>query len=108
MIQIKNLGVLNAHSALISVYNDLVKHYPKFELITSAFRPGDSGVHGTLKLRGLDLRCRASDLGHVAEDFINGIWSYDPERPSKKVAIFHDVGQGLHLHLQVHPNTRRR
>jgi hypothetical protein len=22
-----------------------------------------------------------------------------------KVCIFHDVGEGAHLHLQVHPNT---
>ena len=40
-------------------------------------------------------------------DEINKYWIYDPERPEKKVAIYHDAGSGKHIHLQVHPNTRR-
>jgi hypothetical protein len=36
------------------------------------------------------------------------MWTYDTERPHKKCCIYHDVGQGKHIHFQVHPNTTRR
>ncbi len=76
--------------------------------ITSEFRIGDPGVHGQLPLRGIDYRMRCPIIGQVIADQINAKWSYDPARPHMKVAVLHDVGRGLHLHTQTHPNTKRR
>ena len=73
--------------------------------ITSLFRIGDSGVHGTLPLRGADVRCRDVIAGQMIEQMVNGIWKYDPKRVSKKCAYLHGEGSNLHLHIQVHPNT---
>jgi hypothetical protein len=73
-------------------------------VITSTFRPGDKGVHGTDPLRGLDLRSRGYDAQAVT-DKINEHWCYDSERPRFKCAIFHNVGRGPHIHLQVHNET---
>ena len=73
--------------------------------ITSLFRIGDDGVHGTLPLRACDLRCKDDITGKRIVDVINNTWQYDPERPDMKVAMFHDVGMGAHLHIQVHPDT---
>jgi len=76
--------------------------------ITSLYRIGDTGVHGTLPLRGLDLRCRDAAVGEELEDMINQNWLYDPNRPTKMCAKLHGEGYNLHLHLQTHPNTERR
>ena len=77
-----------------------------FELtITSLYRIGDHGVHGTLPLRGTDIRTRDKATGKSLEHLINRIWQYDPERPEKKCAILHGRGSNMHLHLQVHENT---
>ena len=75
--------------------------------VTSLYRINDTGVHGQLPLRGVDFRMRDSDFGKLAEQKINSKWSYDPQRPHKKCAVFHDVGRGIHLHIQAHPNTVR-
>lgn len=77
--------------------------------ITSQWRENDSGVHGTIPLRGTDLRCTSFYVGKALEKYINEYWRYDPSRPEKKVAIYHKVsGSGWHLHIQVHPNTKLR
>lgn len=76
--------------------------------ITSLYRIGDTGVHGTLPLRGIDLRCRSTKHGYEMETYINDFWEYDHTRPEKDCGIFHNSGDGYHLHLQTHPNTRRR
>lgn len=82
------------------------------QIITSLYRMNEEGVHGTLPLRGIDLRCknqRTDGLDdNVLVHFVNRNWIYDPERPNMKVAIIHDVGQGRHIHLQTHPNTNER
>jgi hypothetical protein len=75
---------------------------------TSLFRIGDKGVHGALPLRGMDLRMRSYMVGKVFESIINDKWLYDPDRPDKNCAKLHGNGNNLHLHLQVHPNTKRR
>jgi len=75
-------------------------------VITSLYRIGDSGVHGTLPLRAMDLRCRDALTGSEIESAINAIWIYDPSRPRINVCKFHDVGYGPHIHIQVHPKTR--
>ena len=75
--------------------------------ITSLYRIGDKGVHGTLPLRGGDLRVRNSHIGTEVMDCVNNAWSYDMTRVSKKCAYLHGEGSNLHLHIQVHPNTNR-
>lgn len=76
------------------------------KVVTSLYRIGDSGVHGQLPLRGLDLRCRTRRHGEMVEKFVNDRWQYDPNRPEMQCCLCHNTGQGLHLHLQVHPNTK--
>lgn len=74
--------------------------------ITSLYRIGDFGVHGQLPLRGMDLRMRNHWIGETIIDLINTNFQYDPERPELECAILHGEGSNLHIHLQVHPNTR--
>jgi len=75
---------------------------------TSLFRMDDKGVHGTLPVRGGDLRIRNRKIGLAIEAVINDAWVYDPSRPDKKCAFLHGEGSNMHLHTQVHPNTRKR
>ena len=74
--------------------------------ITSLYRIGDKGVHGALPLRGGDLRIRNKNIGKIVAATVNLLWQYDDKRPNLKCAIIHGQGANLHLHLQVHPNTR--
>jgi len=76
-------------------------------VITSLYRINDPGPHGTLPLRAMDERCKDSIIGNRVAEYLNSRWVYDFNRPDMKVCIFHDVGKGVHLHYQVHPNTRR-
>ena len=76
--------------------------------ITSLYRIGDKGVHGSLPLRGVDLRMRSRSVGKAVETLINNKYSYDPSRPEKACAFLHGIGSNMHLHLQVHPNTVER
>ena len=110
MWKIKDPSVLNLDTRLqeIAVYV-----YDTFMLdtVTSAHRPGDSGVHGTMPSRGVDLRCHDYGLGKFIEDRVNSLWQYDKERPDMKPAMYHESEPGAgdwHLHLQSHPNTRRK
>jgi len=73
--------------------------------ITSQYRQGDDGVHGTIPLRGTDLRMRNARIGTVIQDYINEYWVYDASRPEKKCCKLHGEGANLHLHIQVHPST---
>jgi hypothetical protein len=73
--------------------------------ITSLFRIGDTGVHGTMPLRAIDLRMRDAAVGSMVESLINSRRLYDPKRPEKKCCFLHGAGNNLHLHIQVHPNT---
>jgi len=77
-------------------------------VITSLYRIGDDGVHGTLPLRGVDERCLDRYLGNLKVLYVNSRWFYSSEHPNLNCALCHDVGQGLHMHYQVHPETRRR
>jgi len=106
MLQIKDLKVLNLDPTLIKICEDLM--LLGYDTITSAFRPGDAGVHGTLRLRGIDWRCHDEAKGKQAEEYINSKWVYDPQRPKMQVALYHDAGNGYHIHLQCHHNTRKR
>ena len=76
--------------------------------ITSLYRIDDTGVHGTLKLRGIDTSCKDKEFGEFMEDYVNSRWQYDPKRFYKKCCTYHKTDSGeWHLHWQVHPNTRR-
>lgn len=74
-------------------------------VITSGFRNGNSGVHGTDPLRGLDLRSHNLTNPQGTVDVINDHWQYDSTRPEMRCALLHNVGKGMHIHLQVHDNT---
>ena len=74
---------------------------------TSFYRMDDDGVHGQLPLRGTDVRIRLEPMGLCLQDFINKHWAYDPNRTNFKVARLHGKGSNMHLHLQVHENTKR-
>ena len=74
---------------------------------TSLYRINDEGVHGSLPLRGWDIRCFDETIGRHIASRLNLRWQYDPSRPHLSVAIYHDVGKGKHLHLQAHPMTAR-
>lgn len=106
-IKIKDLDVLNLHPKLTPIVKEVMKEF-RLEVITSAYRPGDKGVHGQMPVRGLDLRCREPIMGTSIEHCINFRWEYDPDRPTMLVCISHDTGKGFHVHLQVHRNTVRR
>ncbi len=78
------------------------------KVVTSLYRIDDSGVHGTLPLRGIDLRCSTSRHGRAVEDWVNSRWLYDKDRLEKNCCKFHSnrSNNGYHIHLQVHENTK--
>ena len=109
-IKIKNHDVLR--HVLRAVYDDKlilliswVWTRCSHVVITSGYREGDKGVHGTLPCRGMDIRSWIYNNPQAIVDDINAHFSYDPDRPEKKCAILHDTGNGNHIHNQVHPNT---
>lgn len=104
MFHIKDLYVLNLDVHLLAIALAVEDHFG-LNVITSAYRQGDKGVHGQMPLRGLDLRCRSMLIGNHVAGWVNRRWQYDPERPEKECALCHDTGRGLHLHFQSHPNT---
>ena len=95
------------HKNLRDILEKLGNEFGMFT-ITSLYRIGDRGIHGTLPLRAIDLRCRNKKIGKVIENWINKKWIYDPKRNKFKVCMFHDTGRGIHLHLQSHNNTIKR
>lgn len=104
-IDIMQLEFIN--NTLRKIVTDLELHFGE-QVITSLYRINDNGVHGTLPLRAIDVRCRYWKLGVLIEECINERWIYDTERPNKKVCKFHNVGNlGWHLHIQVHANTKK-
>jgi len=114
VISIKDRSVLFSllsseyHETLIGILMWLAGEYPGRIVLTCGYRPGDKGVHGTKPCRGIDIRSRIFKRPDRVANYINMAWQYDPERPNKKVAIFHDAGSGNHIHLQCHANTKRR
>ena len=104
-IDIQNLDFINDKLRALAV--DLESSTGIELIITSLYRLDDKGVHGQLPLRGIDTRCRDSAIGRALEAHVNSRWKYDFNREHVQCAIFHDTGLGPHLHLQVHPNTRR-
>jgi len=104
MILVKNYDVLGLDSNLIKILNMLDDGFGP-GIVTSAYRHGDDGVHGTWPVRGCDRRVRLPSVALYMVQYVDNLWLYDPDRPSLKCALYHDAGHGPHLHLQVHPNT---
>ena len=74
-------------------------------VVTSAYRENDSGVHGTIPYRGIDIR---SYIYPDVEDRVkcaNATWDYG--KKGKKVFLYHDAGSGNHIHIQVSMKTKR-
>lgn len=102
-IDILNLKFIDSKIARLCVW---LEEELGFEFtITSIYRDGDKGVHGTIPVRGIDLRLRNYNIATQVVNLINSHWLYDEKRPVMKCAMFHNVGSGHHIHLQVHPNT---
>jgi len=77
-------------------------------VITSGHRSGDKGVHGTDPCRAVDIRSWCLLFPEKIVEAVNTHWEYDYKRPYMNCALLHDAGSGEHIHLQVHPNTKRR
>ena len=135
MIQIKNIEVLrsllgvNYHSILIDLVSWCSENIQDI-VITDGYRRGSKGVHGTVPCRGKDLRSSIYEDPQAITVLINNDWEYDNKRPRKQCALYHarcpkckkdykhifrkycecgvDITNHWHIHLQVHPNTRRR
>ena len=75
--------------------------------VTSLYRIDDTGVHGTLPLRGVDLRVRNEELGASLVALINKKWKYN-KTTEKQCGLVHGSGYNFHLHVQVHPETALR
>ena len=114
MILIKNMSVLKAllakgyHPLLIELVLDIYSVASEI-VITEGWRE-NGGVHSTDPCRGIDLRSWIYSAQRLKEiqEYINSKWIYDPKRPTMECIILHDVGNGQHLHCQVHPNTVKR
>lgn len=104
-VDIANLVFIDAK--LRTILSWLEKNTGLEFTVTSTYRIGDEGVHGTLPVRGVDLRMRDRPLGALIETLVNSRWQYDPNRLDLKCALVHGLGSDMHLHLQVHPNTKR-
>jgi len=78
-------------------------------IITESYRDKrhKNDLHGVIPVRAIDLRSLIYVKPELVANKINKHWQYDPERPSMKVAVYHDTGEGPHFHVQVHPNTVR-
>ena len=105
VVDIEQLKFLHEHQR--AVLNWIDARYGFCFVITSLYRIGDTGVHGTMPCRGTDIRCHSDAIGQVMKNDINAHWKYDPQRSEKKVARCHgpEIGSALHLHIQTHPNT---
>ncbi|WP_289020389.1 hypothetical protein [Desulfobacter postgatei] len=115
-IEIKDSSVLAGlmnhkfHPALTEILVWLADNYGL--VMTESFRParhrGD--VHSTDPVRAIDIRSRCYDGDQAGEirDEINDRWQYDSNRPQMRCALIHDIGLGVHFHIQVHPNTAKK
>jgi hypothetical protein len=89
--------------------DDIEKEYGP-QRITSIYRINDSGVHGTLPVRGTDFGIN-NDSQDI-RNYLNHRWIYDPIRPGLVVCKYGDndlTGRhDDHVHIQVHRNTKLR
>ena len=112
LIQYKDNSVLRGilayawHNNLIEVYLWLKDRYPDQIFLTCAYEDRDyPSTHSVDPLRAFDIRSWVFTDPQAVTDNINQHWKYDPDRMDMNVAVYHDVGRGKHIHLQVHDNT---
>ena len=101
-------GVLSVgwHPLLIDLYVWLLDRYEDNIVLTCAYEDRDyPSTHSVDPLRAFDIRSWVFKDPQAVTDNINQHWKYDPDRMDMNVAIYHDVGRGKHIHLQVHDNT---
>lgn len=104
-IRIKDYRVLEAlmaqiyHAKLMALIVWASARY-SIIMLTSAYRDGDEGVHGTTPCRAIDIRSTWYKSPAKIVDDINNHWEYDYTRPKMQCALLHDVGKGVHIHLQ--------
>ena len=115
MIQIKDISVMEGilqvafDSMIIEILKWVDSEWLNKLVITSGYRAGDTGVHGTDPCRGVDLRSWVFKNPIEIKNLINKYWVYDPDRPKKMVCVYHKVnGGGWHFHVQVCSKTRLR
>ena len=81
-------------------------------IITEGYRVKKhrNDLHGTIPVRAIDIRSWVYPDTKVYRIMtaVNNKWEYDFKRPNKKTMIVHDVGRGIHAHIQCSPNTRLR
>jgi len=113
MIRVKDHKVLEgmlrhpAHPKLIELVLWFAVRYSE-TVFTCAYEARDyPSVHSTIPFRGMDVRSRVFKDPQKVEDDINANWIYDPERPHLKCAIYHNMGRGRHIHLQVCDRTEK-
>jgi hypothetical protein len=120
LIHLKDIDVLKglithpAHPILIQVLGWLNSRYPDQITITCAYESrrdaaltGKVSLHSTIPFRAIDIRSSCFNNPEEVEERINQYWVYDPDEREKKVALYHDVGRGLHIHVQVTDRTKR-
>jgi len=113
-IRIKNHQVLEsmlihpAHPKLIELLKWFCVRYSETVLTGGYESRTYPSVHSTIPFRGMDVRSSIYEDPHAVANDVNDHWVYDPSRPEMKCAIYHNVGRGFHIHLQVHDETRRR
>ncbi len=66
-------------------------------------------IHCQMPIRACDIRIRDVDqsLVELVGKAVNARFQYDKRQPAMRVAIWALHGTGPHVHLQVHPNTKR-
>ena len=111
LIEFKDDGVLEDclrvrwHPTLIQVLNWIVENFRDVTITEGWREGGPKDVHCTDPLRAFDMRSWVFPEPEFVETKINRAWIYDKKRPLMQVANLHDSGQGIHLHIQIHPNT---
>ena len=101
-------GVLSVgwHPLLINLYEWLLDRHESKIVLTCGYEARDyASTHSVVPLRAFDIRSWTFADPKAVVDEINAVWMYDYERPDKVIAIYHDVGRGAHIHIQVHDNT---
>ena len=107
---------------LVRAYDWLFRYYEsKPAIITHVFRSWNvqREIYGGIEKfkekewpsvhfygHGCDMRqSSCEDHNDLMAKALNELIIYDPKRPKKCCAVFHDVGSGGHCHLQTHPNS---
>jgi len=113
-IRVKNVNVLRnileprIHPTLAQILEDITLTFGV--MITEGYRIKRhiNDLHGTTPVRAIDIRSWHYKNPQLVAEWINDRWMYDPDRRDMLCCILHDAGAGPHMHIQVHPMTRRR